>query len=81
MSSASPPPSGSPAPPAKTCRCGYGRGHVFVSAEPQYSGFHFWMGVLMGVSMGEPKSVRFRCRRCGDVIEETRDPEVLRAHR
>jgi hypothetical protein len=51
-----------------------------VSAEPQYSLFHLVMGTFMGVSGGHPKSIRFRCLRCGQTILESTDPAVIRAH-
>jgi hypothetical protein len=66
---------------AHTCRCGHTRDHKWVSAEPQYSLFHLVMGIFMGVSGGHPKSIRFRCLRCGQTLEESTDPAVIRAHR
>ena len=64
----------------RTCRCGHTRDHKWVSAEPQYSLFHLVMGVFMGVSGGHPRSIRFRCLRCGQTIEESTDPAVIQAY-
>lgn len=63
-----------------TCRCGHTKDHPLVTAEPKYSLFHFCMGLFMGSSLGDPKSVRFQCSRCGDVIEESTDPELRATH-
>ena len=62
-----------------TCRCGHDRAHHMVSAKPDY-GFWSWLLLLSGAS-GTPKKLTWQCRRCGEVIATSRDPEVLRQHR
>lgn len=64
--------------PAPACRCGFARGHYMVSAEPEYT-FLGWIAMAVGIS-ASPERIRYRCRRCDQVLEETRDPAVLKAH-
>jgi hypothetical protein len=52
-----------------------------VVAEAKYAGRHFWAGVLMGMSMGNPKSVSFRCVQCRTTFETTTDRDICLAHR
>jgi hypothetical protein len=62
------------ADPAR-CRCGHDRDHLMVSAEGRYGGwglFTLWFGITT-----RPHTVVFRCRRCGQAIEETQDEGVL----
>jgi hypothetical protein len=64
--------------PAAVCRCGFARDHYMVSAEPDYT---FWAWILMTVGISaSPERIRYRCRRCDQVLEETREPAVLKAH-
>jgi hypothetical protein len=65
-------------PPVRVCRCGFTRGHLMVSAEPDYA-FSAWVLLAVGIS-ASPRRIRYRCRRCEVVIEETMDPAVLKAH-
>ncbi|MBI5547519.1 MAG: hypothetical protein HY901_26855 [Deltaproteobacteria bacterium] len=60
------------------CGCGHRRGHHLVSAEASYSPLG-WLGVVLGISM-KPIKVRFRCRRCDVVFDESTDPQVLDSH-
>lgn len=61
-----------------TCRCGYTRASFWVSPEAQYPRFNYWSGVFLGLSMGHPKSIRFTCRKCGEVLEEsTAEADIL----
>jgi hypothetical protein len=62
-----------------TCRCGHDRAHHAVSVQPTY-GFWAWLALLGGIS-GRPKQLTWRCRRCGAVVETSRDPQDLRAFR
>ncbi|HMB93794.1 MAG TPA: hypothetical protein VKP65_23275 [Rhodothermales bacterium] len=64
----------------KTCRCGHTVDHVLVAPEAHYPLFNYLLGVFMGVSAGLPKSIRYTCHQCGEVIEESTDPDVIRAH-
>lgn len=50
-----------------------------VTAERTY-GFWAWITLFSGAS-ATPKKVTFRCQRCNQVVEETRDPKVLARHR
>ncbi|MFK7845976.1 MAG: hypothetical protein AB8G77_11800 [Rhodothermales bacterium] len=60
-----------------TCKCGHARDHFWVSPKAQYSGWSFVMGVFMGLSAGAPKSIKFICRKCDMVIEESFDKETI----
>ena len=62
-----------------TCRCGYDRTHPRVHPNPTY-GFWAWVWLLNGAT-GQPKRITYKCGRCGEVVEVTRDPEILRAFR
>jgi len=64
-----------------TCRCGHTREHAAVEAEPVYGGFVFLLGVMFGMGGSKPKSVRFRCTQCHEVIEESTAPEVWKRKR
>ena len=66
--------------PPTTCRCGHTIDHVLVIPEANYAMFNYLLGVFMGVSAGLPKSIRFTCQLCGEVIEESTDREVILAH-
>ncbi len=57
------------------CRCGYSRTHRMVEARPVF-GFWAWFLLLNGAS-GRPKKVVYRCRRCGTILGETRERDVL----
>lgn len=75
------PAASNPQTTAPTCRCGYTRQHPLVTSEARYSMFHYVLGIFMGVSGGEPKSVQYRCSRCGTLIEESTAREDIIAHR
>ncbi|MDX1531267.1 MAG: hypothetical protein R3362_07060 [Rhodothermales bacterium] len=66
-------------PPLPTCRCGYDRTHPAVRATAHH-GIAAWI-VLFSGATAYPKRVTFRCARCGETVEECRDPEVLRSYR
>lgn len=61
-----------------TCSCGYTPDHPFVEARGDY-GFLGWFALLNGAS-ATPKRLTYRCRRCGESLGTTRDPEALRKH-
>jgi hypothetical protein len=63
-----------------TCRCGHTVDHILVSPEAHYSMFNYLLGVFMGVSAGLPKSIRFTCHQCGEVLEESTDHDVIMEH-
>lgn len=62
-----------------TCRCGYTREDRRVRGTPHY-GFWSWVLLLNGAT-AYPKKITYRCTRCHQVVEETRDPKVLRTLR
>lgn len=62
-----------------TCRCGHDRTHPFVTPERSY-GVLAWITLFSGAS-ATPKKVTFRCQRCNQVVEESRDPKILAKHR
>ncbi len=73
------PPMTSPqeAPPA-VCRCGHDRNHHLVSPEGSYT-FSGWFRLLFGIS-ARPTRIKYRCRRCDQVFDQTTDPDVLGKH-
>jgi hypothetical protein len=58
-----------PEPPRKTCRCGHSRGHHMVSADPEYTAWG-WLRLVVGIST-RPTRIKYRCRRCDQVVEST----------
>ena len=62
-----------------SCRCGHARGHAMVSAEGQFT-FMASVATLIGIS-ARPYRIKFVCRRCGEVIEQSSDPVVLKETR
>ena len=65
--------------PAPTCSCGHTRHHPRVTAHARYS---MWgaMYFLTGIT-GPPKEIVFRCGDCGEIIETTREKDVLEEYR
>ncbi len=60
------------------CRCGFTREHSIVHPEPHYS----LPGTLLVLFAGRgarPKSIDYRCPRCGTLVETVTDREVLQA--
>jgi len=66
-------------PPRPTCRCGHDRYHHHVRPDLRY-GAGGWINFFSGIS-AKPKEIVFRCHRCGEAFETTRDPAVLHAFR
>jgi hypothetical protein len=61
-----------------TKTCVHDRAAKTVIPEPTYGlGGHFML--FCGIS-ATPKTVKFRCKLCGRVFEETSDPEVCKKH-
>lgn len=62
-----------------TCSCGHTREHPRVTAQARYS---IWaaMYFLTGIT-GPPKEIIYRCGDCGEIIETTREKEVLEEYR
>lgn len=59
----------------KQCSCGFNRHHYLVEAVCHYNWWG-WMRMALGVTAW-PIEVRYMCLQCGEIIEATRDPEVL----
>jgi hypothetical protein len=69
-----------PSTPARpTCACGHDRYHHAVRPDFKH-GIWAWLAFFNGIS-ATPKEIAFRCSRCGETFETTRDPHVLRAFR
>lgn len=61
------------------CSCGHAIDDPAITVEPKYamfSGLRFFLGISAPV-----KRVDFWCSKCGDVIERSREPEVLEKYR
>lgn len=65
--------------PLPTCTCGHDRNHPLVEARRSY-GFRGALPFFSGAT-GTPTRIVFRCRRCGAVVEESTDRDVMRAFR
>jgi hypothetical protein len=59
----------------KTCRDGYDRYHHMVTAKAEYSGLG-WFLVTFGITF-RPKKIRYFCRKCGEVFDESSQKEDL----
>jgi hypothetical protein len=62
----------------KTCRCGHDRGHKMVTAESDHSPLGYFRLMIGGTPV--PRRVRFRCRTCGQVFDESTDYDVRRQY-
>jgi len=62
--------------PLRTCRCGFHKHDLHVTPRCRYGVFAV-LRLMMGVT-AYPYEVRYQCERCGEVIETTNDPEILR---
>lgn len=60
-----------------TCRCGHNRSHHMVSEEAEYSWFDWILVTVIGTTC-VPKKIKFQCRKCQEVFDETTDPDALR---
>lgn len=68
-----------PAAPRPACRCGHDRYHHDTRPDLRY-GVGGWLNFFSGIS-AQPKAITFRCAKCGEAFETSRDPAVLRAFR
>ena len=68
-----------PAPPERTCRCGFKKGDFWV--RPSHT-FGFWgtLAQIFGVT-ARPIRVDYECGRCRQRIESITDPAALAAFR
>lgn len=64
-----------PTAPLPTCSCGHDRYSHWSRPDMRY-GVWSWLLLFQG-SSARPKVITFRCGRCGETIETTRDPVVL----
>jgi hypothetical protein len=62
-----------------TCSCGHDRYHHFARPDMRY-GVGGWLNFFNGIS-AKPREIVFRCGKCGEAFETTRDPAVLHAFR
>jgi hypothetical protein len=58
-----------------TCSCGHTRTHELVTPDVRYSLFGLFY--FLGGITAPPKEVVFRCKKCGEVLERSRDPHLL----
>ncbi|MCX7633486.1 MAG: hypothetical protein N2Z22_09175 [Turneriella sp.] len=65
-------------PENRRCRCGHDRNHPLVVRKNRYSKWG-WFALLLGIS-ANPILVQFACIRCGEVFDETNDPEELKKY-
>lgn len=65
----------SPTTKIPTCRCGYNRDHHMVNEEFEHTGVG-WFLLLFGIS-AKPVRIKYRCRRCDQIFDETTDPAIL----
>ncbi len=65
-------------PERRTCTCGHDRDDPMVSPEPEY-GVLGYVRLMIG-GTPTPHRVRFRCRACNQVFDETTDPAELVKH-
>lgn len=63
------------------CSCGHTMDSVWVSPRAKYSGLQFLMHVFVGVSGGRPERIEWACRQCGDILAQSRDPELILHYR
>jgi hypothetical protein len=61
------------------CRCGHTKDSPFVSVKTKYSKSG-WLALSLAYS-AKPIEVIFQCQKCGEVIETSRDPELLVKYR
>jgi hypothetical protein len=61
------------------CKCGHTRDHNLVSAKTKY-GTSGWLALSLAYS-AKPVEVIFQCQKCGQIIETSRDPEILEKYR
>ena len=61
------------------CSCGHDRYHHWSRADLKFSSGG-WFAILNGAS-GTPKEITFKCGRCNETFETTRDATVLEEFR
>ncbi len=60
----------------KVCKCGHDVNHPMVIHESEYSKWGWFLFTILGLS-AKPKSVKFICTKCKELIEETSDSAIL----
>ena len=64
-----------PAAGEATCSCGHPKDDPWVSPFPRYS---FPRMILLVLGMPQtPAAIEYRCRKCGEVVARTTDPQAL----
>ena len=59
-----------------TCSCGHDRSHPKVEASPSYGAFG-WTLLIFGATP-IPRWVEYRCKKCGESLGISEDPEDIR---
>jgi hypothetical protein len=62
----------------RTCRCGHGRDHKMVTAESEHGALGYLRLIIGGTPV--PRKVKFRCRQCGQLFDESVDYDVRRQY-
>jgi hypothetical protein len=58
------------------CNCGFDKTSPNIIHKSEYSSFG-WILYWIGIS-AQPNRINFLCDKCGEIIESTDNPEVLR---
>ena len=61
------------------CSCGHDRYHHWTRADLTFNSLG-WLAIHNGAS-GTPKRITFKCGKCNETFEITRDPIVLKEFR
>jgi len=59
-----------------TCSCGYDRSHAKVEKNPSYGPFG-WALLMLGATP-VPRHVEYKCKKCGESLGTSDDPEEIR---
>lgn len=59
----------------KTCRDGFDKYHHMVTPKAEYSGIG-WFFVTFGITI-RPKKIKYMCRKCLEVFDESTSDEDL----
>ncbi|MBK8944304.1 MAG: hypothetical protein IPM32_03440 [Ignavibacteriae bacterium] len=61
----------------KVCKCGHDINHPIVIHESEYSKWGWFLFTILGLS-AKPKSVKFICSKCNEIIFSTSEPKILK---
>ncbi len=59
----------------KTCSDGFDRYHHMITPIAEYSGMG-WFLVTFGITT-RPKKIKYQCRKCNEIFDESTDPADL----